>query len=228
MTARAGMATLITELRQTTFAGTADFTLGATAYWSDDQLQTALDRTQQTLDFAPTDVHVKTVSAAAFYTDYAFKGYGRWFEENTVSSTAFVVRDQSGNAQGTANYSVNYQARVVQFNGGTVSTGGSAYYIDAKVYDLYAAAADVWGQKAAYLQQMTDWQSDNHRVAASQQIKHALSMQAFYKAESDSSVRHVRLFRDDEALTDVRDMGHDVQPDWHYRRRHGLDNEGWI
>ena len=48
--ARAGMGTLIETLRGMTDAGTADYTIGATTYWSDDAVQMVLDRHMDYID----------------------------------------------------------------------------------------------------------------------------------------------------------------------------------
>ena len=51
MTVRDTMAELIADLRALTDAGTSDYTVGGVSYWSDQQLQDALDGRRQGVGF---------------------------------------------------------------------------------------------------------------------------------------------------------------------------------
>ena len=51
MTVRDTMAELIADLRALTDAGTSDYTVGGVSYWSDQQLQDALDGRRQAVRF---------------------------------------------------------------------------------------------------------------------------------------------------------------------------------
>lgn len=193
MTARAGMTTLISDLRQKANAGTADYTLAGTPYWTETQLQTELDKQQrqwyhERLDSQP----VLTNSAYAYY-DYCVPEYMMGGLEENAADSGWCVRDSAGGSVNPSNYSVNYQARRVTF---TANQAGSVYYLDARTYNVNAAAAAVWRMKASAVASGVDWQSDNMRVSGSQEYANCLRMADYYDAQAGSRVG--RFVRSDE------------------------------
>jgi len=191
MTARTGMATAIETLRSWTEAGTADYALAGVTYWDGDQLQAVLDRCREDTRRQPLMVVADVnESGVSIYQDYYFDG-GHW-EEASGGTTVWVVEDSTGANVGTADYTVNYQAGHLRF---TADTAGSAYYLTGRRYDLNRAAAEVWRRKAAHVASRTDWQSDNHKVTASQMQKQYLAMAVSY--EKQAPARFVRMRRVD-------------------------------
>jgi hypothetical protein len=156
---RTGMSNLITRLRAMTQAGTADYTLDSDTYFSDDHLQAILDANvtlleTEPLQWLPTQIGGGTIQwlrCTAGYTDY---------EESSGGTAVWAVRDGPGNliggTVGTAAYSVNYNDGMIDF---TSDQGGTAYYLTARSYDLYSAAADLWLQRQAYYTNWASWQS---------------------------------------------------------------------
>lgn len=169
--AREGMATLIRRLRAMTGAGDADHTIGQVTYWSDDQLQEALDATQHTLlgeRLAP--LHIVEGGAVRTYA-YGFP-FGRHFEEDAPDS-GWAVKDSRG--QTVTGYSVDYAARRITF---PADQRGAAYFLDARTYNLAAAAAAVWEQKAAFAAGRLDWWADDRYVRGGQEYQHCMAMAA--------------------------------------------------
>jgi sirohydrochlorin ferrochelatase len=164
------MTELIDELRLLTDTGATDYTLGQTTYWSDDHLQQALDRRRADWKFVELPYAEGYSGGAVVVTDYLL-GH-RWIERDVD------VLDLSGNAYGTALYTIDYDRGRVVF---TASTGGSSVYVNAQVYDLNRAAADVWRQKAGHLAKRYDVSTDNQRLTRSQLLKQALEMAQMYE-----------------------------------------------
>lgn len=176
-TARAGMLDLIELVRGLADVGPADFKIGATAYWSDYQIQQALDKHridiyQEELEQWPV---LNTSNEYEYYEYRASRG-------NLESGTAvFSVQQLNG---GTAPaYSADYINGVITF---TADTAGTAYMLSARAYDLNAAAADIWRGKAANAAKYFDFQTDNHRMSKSQLYKQFMEMARYCQSQSDT------------------------------------------
>jgi hypothetical protein len=167
------MAELIGELRALTDTGTTDYTVGTITYWSNDHLQTVLDRRRADLKFMELDYREDYAGGAAVVTDYVIPYR---FIERDVD-----VLDLNGNAYGTALYTIHYDTGIVAF---ASTTGGSAVYVNAQVYDLYRAAADVWRQKAAHYARAYDVKTDNQGLTRSQLMQSALQMAQLYEGQA--------------------------------------------
>lgn len=184
--ARATMSDLITKLRGYSNAGTADYTIGGVAYWSDDQLQERLDKTRQVANYEPMEaIPTYGVGGITTYTEYR-TGKANW--ENLPT-----IQDEGGTAIGTANYTFDANIGIVTF---TADTEGKTRRITGNIYDVDRAAADVWRAKAAYVADSFDWSSDNHSIKRSQQYEHYLNMAKFY--ESQAGVVSLDVLRGDE------------------------------
>lgn len=192
--ARLGMTDVIQQLRVATNASTDDAVVAGETYWSDDHLQSELDRYQtywRTVTLQP--LPITSTGGTLQYFDYLIpEPIGKYIEQNATGS-GWAIRDSVGNSIGTASYSVNYDARRVTF---TTNTAGTSYYLDVRSYALNRAAANVWKRKAALAYQQVDWQSDNHRITASQEYTHCMEMSAYYESQGDIQVGF--LTRQDE------------------------------
>lgn len=178
MAARNGMTYLIAELRTMTAAGTADFSVAGVTRFSDDELQDVLDR-QRSEVYEPLESRYRYDNGTAIYTEFY---YGpRWVERPESGTAAWQVETTSGSAVGTANYSVEYNARKLTF---TTNQAGSAYYLRARAYDMNRAAADVWRQKAAYYAAQFDISTDNHSLKRSQLVTQCRRMVEFYETQA--------------------------------------------
>jgi hypothetical protein len=191
--ARTGMTDVISDLRGMVDAGTADYTINSVSYWTDDQLQVTLDRHRSDFYHSPAYPTPSIgVGGTVIYNDYWL---GIQNVETTTGGTAvFYVQDASGSAIGTASYSIDYRQGKVSF---VSDTGGSTYYATGRAYDLNAAAADVWRQKAAQVAKMFSFSTDNHRADKGALRKEYLGMADYYMSLSGNSIMSVDLVRDD-------------------------------
>ena len=189
--ARAGMANLIGVVRRLTNAGTADHTVAGTTYFTDDQIQYELDKYRTTVKRRDIVSQPEYVDGDYQYLEYPLHPL-RNFEENDTDS-GWALRDNAGSAIGTALYSVNYEAAIITFG---ADQDAETYYLDARVYDVNRAAADIWEMKASFYEALVDWSSDNHSIKQSQQADYARKMAAKYRSLSGGNF--VRRHRVDE------------------------------
>ena len=196
MAARAGLAGHIAWLRGLVAAGATDYAVGGVDYWSDDQLQQALDQSRRDvfrLPVAPIPVYegavlvYKRYKLAHSWVEGVASGAGAW---NVVNSAGAVV---SGD-----DYTLDAQAGEVTFD---ADTAGVIYLFDYRAYDLNGAAALVWEMKAAHFAGDYDVKTDNHDLKRSQRVKQAQDMARLYRSRAVSAAatgsRVVRMRRDD-------------------------------
>lgn len=177
MAARDTMSQLISDVRALTYAGTAEYTLGAVSFFSDEHIQRYLDAHRQDIWDAPMQQMPRRVSGGSVaYYDYQV-GAGN-LEATNAGTAVFLVRDGLGATLGTATYTVDYQRGAVTF---VADTGGSARYVDARSYDLYSAAADLLESWAAREKLSFDAQTEDQRFSRSQKHKQLLTMAAEYR-----------------------------------------------
>lgn len=192
--ARDGMAELISTVRQYAHAGTADHSVGGVTYWTDDQIQERLDRTQVTYNRVALHSDPQYVNGAYDYREYHLPSEMEWIERAGTNS-GWALRDGDGVDVDDADYSVNYDARVITFD---ANTNNEIYYLDARTYDLYNAVASVWESKVGFYESVVDWSSDNHRVSNSQKWAHAKAMVDKYSRMGKSAIRLLKRVRVDE------------------------------
>lgn len=173
MAARAGMANLILRLRGLTNTTSSDYTLGATTYWSDDQLQDILDATRKDWRGVPLEAMPELGTTGSYeYYDYRIPvEIGRDFEEAGASSI-FAVKETGGAIVSSGTYTVNYRAGILRF---TVDQDAAFYTIDVRTFSLNSAAREVWEQKASHVAARVDWSSDNHKISGSQEYDHCMA-----------------------------------------------------
>ena len=191
MTARTSMATLITNLRSLTNSGTADYTVSGSAYWTDDQLQAVLDRhvTYVRNESIQTYPVVESGGVSAYYE---YQSRYRFFESTIGGTSRFVVQDESYTAIGTAAFTVDYPRGLITFG---TTTAGLSRYLTGYSYDLNAAAADIWSQKASHYVTAYDFSTDNHSMKRSQIIQNCLMMAKQYG--SGGRMKSIRFDRSD-------------------------------
>jgi len=192
MTARANMDDLIQKLRVFTNAGTADFTVSSTTYWSDDQLQDELDKTRKSVNYQSMQaIPTYGIGGTATYTEYR-TGLADWEKSP-------VIQDEGGTTltagTATANYSFDDNIGVVTF---VSDTEGKTRYITGNVYNVEMAAAKVWEQKAALYATQFDFSTDNHSVKKSQVILQCKEMAKYY--QSRAGVIQVEMVRSDDTF----------------------------
>lgn len=175
MMVREGMYRLIDTLRGMAAAGEDDYTIGSTSYWTDEQVQQALDRHR-------VDVTRELMTPVEEYSGgtVVWKQYLTWRENWEASSggtAIFTVQDASGVTVSGSLYSVDYARGVVEF---ATSTGGNSYYVTGRTYNLNAAAADIWRMKAAHFAGQFSFSTDNMRVDKGALMANAQRMAQYY------------------------------------------------
>lgn len=192
--ARSGMAEIISQVRQLAAAGTAENTIGTATYWTDDHLQTHLDRVRvEVWDEVVQPVPLVNSGGTTEYKEYRLPW--TWLEQTTGGTAVFYLRDSTGARIGTANYTVDYQYGRVVFG---ADQRGSARYITARSYDVYEAAAKVWEAKAAHVAQQFDFTADGASFKNSQKVKQYMEMARLMRSQSNSGgISRARMNRDD-------------------------------
>lgn len=177
MAVRTGMAALIQELRMMTNAGTADKTIGAETYWSDQHLQDWLDMERKTFVFVALEVQPVFINNGWQYFEYAYDiPCGGWVEYGAADS-GFAVKDYAGSVIASG-WSVNLNAQRITFS---MDQANAVRYLDCRSYDLNAVAAQIWEHKASWAANNVDWSSDNHNVRASQEYQACMERARQYR-----------------------------------------------
>ena len=172
MTARTGLADYIQEVRASAELGTADYSLGTATYWSDDQIQTYLDRFREDIFRVEIEPVQQYEGGTVVYKIY--QSPYKYLE----SGTPFEIEDQVGNTVGTALYSGDYARGVFTF---VSDTGGSSYFITGYAHNINQAIAKIWRMKASHYAMRVDFSTDNHSIKASQYVKHCVTMAEQYE-----------------------------------------------
>ena len=183
------MESLVNRLRALTGAGTAEYTIGALSFWTDNNLQDTLDSNGQYLQSTPLDWQPTTIGGGTIAYYNAALGI-RDCEEASSGTARWIIRDSVGAEIGTANYTVDYRAGRVLFS---VDQTGSAYYLTAYTYDIYAAAADLWQERLANFTTWYDFRSDNQTLSRSQVWDHAEKMVLQMKQKSGANITQGEL-----------------------------------
>lgn len=177
--ARSTMARLIDRVRGLTYAGTAEYTVGTVNYFSDDHIQTYLDDHREDVWREAMEVEPTYEATGVVYKVYELE---RTEWESTDGGTAvFYVQDVSGATIGTANYSVDYQRGYVTF---TTDRGGTAYFSNGRVYDIYAASADLLEAWAAREARQFDVSTPAVNAKRSQKVQELRNQASLYRARS--------------------------------------------
>lgn len=172
------MSNLISTIRGFCNAGTADYVIGSTSYFTDDQIQAVLDRYCTPIRQERLFSHPVGFGQVSYYEYSSRMGN---YEETTGGTARFIIQDANGTTAGTADWSANYETGRITFN---ADQAGKIYYLTGFSYDVYAAAADIWGQKGAYYATQMDWSTDGHNVKKSHISKQCEVMEQKYRAMS--------------------------------------------
>ncbi len=196
MAARTSMADLLLTLRGLTSAGSAEYTVNGSACWTDQQLQDVLDRHVYPIRHEEL-IPFETYGAGGSVTYVDYQSPHRFVETvlGGTPTTRFVVQDETGAAVGTAGFTVDYPRGLVTFG---TATGGLTRYVTGYSYDMNAAAADVWTQKAAHYVTAYDVATDNHNLRRSQIIQSCLTMAKEYA--SGAMINSVSIERGDTGI----------------------------
>lgn len=182
MAVRSTMTRLMQLLRGLTNAGTADYTIGLFTYWSNDHIQDALDRHSVFVKDEPL-YPKKSLDTGGVISYYDYQSKYRFFESTDGGTLRFIVKDSTGTAQ--TGWTANYENGEITFS---TDQAGAVYYLTGTSFDVYAAAADVWYQKAAHAADMIDFSTDGHNIKRSHLVRTALKMAQRYESMADAPV----------------------------------------
>lgn len=168
--ARDSMATLISRWRR--MVDDAD-----SSVWTDLEAQ-------EILDLRRTDVFELPLTPQEQYIsgDYQTLVYGIGLtdleEADSEDDTVWRLYDADGADVTPA--SIDYAAGLIRFS---ADQEGAALYLDCRSYDLRAAAADAWRERAASRASGYDFGADGARYDRSQWFKHCMEMAALYDGQ---------------------------------------------
>ena len=192
--ARTGMTALIEELRGLAEAGTAEYTVGATLYWSDNALQDVLDLNRRDIVFAPLAAFPRIISGGTLQY-YEYRSAYNFLEATTGGTAIFYIQDSTGATAGTALWNADYRRGVVTF---VSDVQGTAFYLTGRSYDLNGAAAAIWRKKAAhYAPTSFNFSTDNHSINREQVYEHCKEMASQFDGQSWTSIRSSEMYRSD-------------------------------
>jgi len=188
--ARSTMGTVLTDLRNliNDAAGTAQV-------WTDDQLQFHLDRHRLDVYFMPLEP-VPTYTGGGSVSYFEYRSPYRDYEATMGGTAVFVVEDGLGENVSAASYTADTQNGIVTF---TANTGGTAYYLTARSYDLYGAAGDVceaWAQKVAL---EFDFSTDGQSFSRSQKAAMLSAQAERFRRKARRATSGSKVTRDDLA-----------------------------
>jgi hypothetical protein len=194
--ARAGMATLILELRSLCNAAVGDYTVNAVSYFTDDQLQAELDAQVEIWSREQLDQQPEYLNSTTLYKQFMIPDYiPHWFEEDGAGTGGWAVKDAQGVVKViNTDYTVNYRSGVIVF---AVDQKGARNWLDCRAYHLYQAAASVWRQKAGLEARSVDWSNAGLSFKASQRRDYCLAMAN--EMERREGITLSTMYRSDEA-----------------------------
>lgn len=199
MAVRDGMKSLIRRLRQMCEAGPTDYSLNEITYWSDEDLQDRLDDTRRQVIGVELTQRPQYVSGAFVYKRYEIpRSVGNAVEGAASGDMVFRVCDSDGVDVDSADYTFNERDLTLEF---TADTEGTTYYWDGFIFNMQAAAREVWLAKAAHMHQAINFTADGHRFDREAMYKHCIEMAEFHglqRGGSGSNAVHAsRMVRSD-------------------------------
>ncbi len=169
--ARTGMADLLLQLRPMVDDG-------GTVVWTDDQLQTIMDRHKLRIEREQMEGE-KTLTSDT--TSEYKRFYSRWTTYEAGGSATFKVEDSSGLLKGSADYTADYvRGDLIMDN----DQGGTVLYLSAWTYDLPGAAADCWRERMGKVSSYYDFSADGQRLSRSQWFKHCQAMAVVFDMQA--------------------------------------------
>lgn len=195
MAIRSGMQRLVQRLRQMGEAGVEDYTIAGEVYWSDEHVQDVLDRHRKRVDALPMKYEPVFTGGAYVYKRYTIMIDPRKYGVELVASgdDYFRIADSNGDAVSSDDYTFDDNDLSVTFD--TDTTGEYRYY-SGYVYDLPAAAHELWTMKAGHAWTAISFTADGHRFDRGAMQGHCLAMAALYDA-SAATMTSIKLKRTD-------------------------------
>ena len=167
MTVRTTLTSVLAEVK--TLCDLTTITEASVDYghFSDDELQTALDKwgREEILDWGLVPLP-QMVNGEKTTVTYLFPTPGVYFWPEV-----YTVVDATGTE--ATNYTVDYDRGVVTF---LVDTGGTAYFARGNGFWLDKVAAHIWKQKAALRAKLIQFKAGDHTLYEQQEYDHCIAM----------------------------------------------------
>ena len=175
--ARTSMEAVIDRLRLMTSASRVDEFQGV-VYWTDDQLQDILDENRESV---PVRI---PLTEGEYYVDGALNWQVQTFTSPTYIGIEdnIVVYDSVGNSLASEDVSVAFYGPQVQVTLAS-DVERTQYYAEVTLYNMYLAAAEVWGRKASQRQAAVSVRSGQHQIRAEQERDFCLTRERFYRSK---------------------------------------------
>jgi hypothetical protein len=188
MTTRTSVDYIIAEVRRLTGAGTAEFTVDSTSYFTDEQIEQVLD--SRRLRLARHEIVFEPeLSEGGGTSIYKNARIGYAWVEDASSTTAFKMTDSQGSIQATAGYTLSAEDGFITF---TADQGGSSRFVTSWVHNPYKAAVDILTSWNSELARQPDFATDNMRVWRSQKQK-AIAEQIKTLKDMAGMVPHIQV-----------------------------------
>ena len=171
MTLRTGMVAIEGRLRRLVDDA-------GTAVWTTTELQDVLDAHKYRVHREQLE-RERTVLTDSAYEYRIF--HSRWQNLEAGGSATFKLEDSAGTQKGTAECSADYLHGVITM---TADQGGTALYLTGWTYDVPAAAADCWRERASKVASYYDAAADGHKLSRSQWFAHCAQMAEMYDRQS--------------------------------------------
>lgn len=158
------------------------------AVWQNDDLQDTLDLHRLHVQREELSMEKTLLSSTAYEYRIFHSKYGN-FESG--GSVYFKLEDSAGSQRGTATYTADYLRGIVTM---TADQAGTELYLTGWSYDLNAAAADLWRERAGQVAGYYDVNTDGHNLSRSQWQRQCLEMAKQF--DSKARAVTVRSWRD--------------------------------
>lgn len=168
MAIRQGLTSIVNELRRMADVGTAEYTVAGSAYWSDDDLQKALDRRSVLYHRIPLEPVPDFVNGNTEYRRYELTRPRDLPIEGTASGTVWFRLYSGQGTTITTGYTLSSDDGMIRFDADMM---GSVLYVDYTVHNPYLAARDVLYARAVHEVRRFDVRTDAHTLSRSQLAK---------------------------------------------------------
>jgi hypothetical protein len=154
-----------------------------TAVWTDTNLSTIMHQHRQRVLHDPMEAEITYSGAGTYVYKIYHSRYDNFEAYASGAADAYQVEDGAG-----AQRSVGTVDAVPDYETGIVTMGtdqqGTALYVSGWSYDLNAAAADLWQERAAKTASYYDVGLDGHSLSRSQWTKQCKEMADLYASRA--------------------------------------------
>jgi hypothetical protein len=168
------MKIIVEQVRVMTEADTAEYSLAGQTYWSDRHLVDILDGERDFMSDVRLMIVPKTLDGTVYYRRYEFPYRGMIEIEGTANGTAnFRIHDSTGADIDFADFTFNARDRSISF---IDDQAGSVRYWSGFIYDVNAAAKQIWLRKAAHAYKAINFSADGHKFDREAIHAHCIEM----------------------------------------------------